>query len=77
MLLKAMDAGKMEEPNEEIWFGFGLIAEQYGVSDAAQRMYGRLQEPKVDYPATSYDIAQHHLLSFQGSVEVPAKVAVR
>jgi tetratricopeptide (TPR) repeat protein len=61
LLLKAMDAVHMEEPNSEVWFGFALIAEQYGVLDAAEKMYSRVEKPKVDYPGTSYVIAQQHL----------------
>jgi tetratricopeptide (TPR) repeat protein len=63
LLLKAMDAGHLEEPNSEVWFGLGLIAEQYGVSDAAEKMYARVEKPKFDYPATTYSLAQQHLTS--------------
>ncbi len=34
-----------------MWFGFALIAEQYGVLDAAEQMYSRVEKPKVDYPS--------------------------
>jgi hypothetical protein len=53
LLLKAMDARHLEEPNSEVWFGFALIAERYGVLDAAEEMYSRVEKPKVDYPGTS------------------------
>ena len=61
LLLKAMDAQHIEQPNSEIWFGFALIAEQYGVVDAAQKMFDRVEKPKADYPATTYEMAQQHL----------------
>jgi len=61
LLLKAMDVQHLEEPNSEVWFGFALIAEQYGVLDAAEKMYSRVEKPKVEYPGTSYVIAQQHL----------------
>lgn len=53
-LLKAMDAAKLEEPNSEVWFGFGLIAEQYGAVDAADSMYHRVEKPEFEHPGSSY-----------------------
>jgi len=61
LLLKAMDDGHFEQPNSEIWFGFGLIAEQYGVIDAAQKMFVRVGRAQTEYPASSYALAQEHL----------------
>ena len=61
LLLKAMDVQHLEEPNSEVWFGLGVITEQYGVLDAAEKMYDRVEKPKGDYPGTSYVIAQQHL----------------
>jgi tetratricopeptide (TPR) repeat protein len=61
LLLKAMDDGHLEQPNSEIWFGFGLIAEQYGVLEAAKKMFARVEKPKTEYPASSYALAQEHL----------------
>jgi hypothetical protein len=61
LLLKAMDAGDLEEPNSEVWFGFGLIAEQYGVYDAAEKMHERVEKPKFNIPATTYNLAHEHL----------------
>jgi tetratricopeptide (TPR) repeat protein len=65
LLLRAMDALHLEQPNSEIWFGLGLIAEQYGVADAAEKIYGRVEKGQVDYPATSYSIAQQHLAALR------------
>ena len=73
LLLKAMDSLHLEEPNSEVWFGFALIAEQYGVLDAAEQMYSRVEKPKVDYPGTSYVIAQQHLTMLRGSANNSAK----
>jgi hypothetical protein len=73
LLLKATDAIHIEEPNDQVWFGFGLIAEQYGVRDAAEDMYGRVEKRKVDYPGTSYDIAQRHLTALRSVASGLAK----
>ena len=73
LLLKAMDSLHLEEPNSEVWFGFALVAEQYGVLDAAEKMYSRVEKPKVDYPGTSYVIARQHLTMLRGSANNSAK----
>jgi tetratricopeptide (TPR) repeat protein/transglutaminase-like putative cysteine protease len=60
-LLKAMDAGHMEEPDPAIWLGFALIAEQYGIFDAAGTMYRRVEKTKFEVPGSNYSVAQQHL----------------
>jgi tetratricopeptide (TPR) repeat protein len=77
MLLKAMDALHLEEPNSEVWFGFGMIAEQYGVLEAAQKMYERVEKPKTYYPGTSYVIAQLRLTALGKMADGSAKTAER
>jgi hypothetical protein len=67
-----MDDVHQEEPNSEIWFGFGLIAEQYGILDAAQKMFARVEKPKSEYPASSYALAQQHLASLKSSTKLSA-----
>src|SRR5215831_18943895 len=60
LLLKAMDDGHLEQPNSAIWLGFGLIAEQYGVIEAARKMFVRVEKAPIEYPASSYALAQAH-----------------
>ncbi|HVJ05441.1 MAG TPA: DUF3857 domain-containing protein [Candidatus Saccharimonadales bacterium] len=73
LLLKAMDAEHMEEPSSDVWFGFALIAEQYGVIDAAVKMYGRVEKPKTDIPGATYTIAQQHLTALNELAKAAAK----
>lgn len=73
LLLRAMDALHVEEPNSEIWFGFASIAEQYGVFDAAEAMYRRVEKPQFDYPGTSYVIAQQRLAGLGKNAAARAK----
>ena len=73
LLLKAMDSMNLEEPNSELWFGFALIAEQYGALDAARKMYAKVEKPKTDYPVETYQLAQQHIRDLQKS---PTKVAL-
>jgi tetratricopeptide (TPR) repeat protein len=72
LLLRAMDDNHLEEPNSEIWFGFALIAEQYGATDAAQKMFARVEKPKTPYPGDSYYLAQQHLASLKSSAKLTA-----
>jgi tetratricopeptide (TPR) repeat protein/transglutaminase-like putative cysteine protease len=60
-LLKAMDVSDIEEPDPAIWLGFALIAEQYGIFDAAETMYNRVEKSKFETPDSNYAIAQQHL----------------
>ena len=74
LLLKAMDAGKMEEPESVVWFGLAEIAEQYGDSEAARTMYSRVEKPKSFYPVETYVLAQQRLAALQNA-GVTAKAA--
>jgi hypothetical protein len=62
-----MDVAQLEEPNSEVWFGFGLIAEQYGIADAAGKMYRRVEKPEFEYPGSSYMLAQQHLAALDST----------
>lgn len=73
LLLKAMDSVHMEQPNPEIWFGFASIAEQYGILDAAQKMYQRIEKPKREYPSSTYVIAQQRLAALRSQESTAAK----
>jgi Flp pilus assembly protein TadD len=65
-ILKAVEAAKLEEPNSEVWFAYGMIAEQFGESDAARGMYARVEKPKLYYPGSSYELAQQRLAALSG-----------
>lgn len=67
LLLKGMQAEHADEPDSALWFGFGLIAEQYGELNAAKKLYSRVEKDNVDSPASSYVIAQQHMLAIQKS----------
>jgi tetratricopeptide (TPR) repeat protein len=60
-LLESMSAAGMHEPDESIWFGFGRIAEQYGLYDAATALYRRVSDQEkafMDGPASTYNLAR-------------------
>jgi tetratricopeptide (TPR) repeat protein len=69
VLIQAMDSLNLEEPDENYWYAFGRIAEQYGEYDAARSDYMRVTRPKkqIDIHDSSYQLAQIRLKAM-GSV---------
>jgi len=67
LLLKAMTAGNLSEPNSAIWYGFGSIYEQYGVNDAAIEAYRKVDKPEGPIsPTDTYVLAQMRLKAIGG-----------
>jgi tetratricopeptide (TPR) repeat protein len=62
VLLQAMDAAGLGQPNSEVWFGFGALYEQYGVADAAVEAFRKVKKPEGTIsPTDTYVLAQAHL----------------
>jgi transglutaminase-like putative cysteine protease/Flp pilus assembly protein TadD len=63
LLLRAMDMWNLEGPDDDFWYAFGLIAEQYGERDIAIADYRKLQKPKyiLAIPESSWKLAQMRL----------------
>jgi len=62
LLLQAMSSGNLVEPNGQIWYGFGLIYEQYGVPNAAIAAYKRVEKPEgAISPIDTFVLAQTRL----------------
>jgi len=63
LLLHSMDDLNLDEPNDDYWYAFGRIAEQYGERDIAIADYRKLQKPKepLELPTSSYRLAQARL----------------
>jgi tetratricopeptide (TPR) repeat protein len=62
-LLQRMDVEGHDEPDDNEWYVFGRIAEQYGLTQEAAAMYRRLAKPENELaiPASSYALAQKRL----------------
>jgi hypothetical protein len=56
-----------------VWFGFALVAEQFGELEAAATMYSRVEKPKADYPGASYDLAQQRRAELRHDASHPPK----
>ena len=69
LLLKAMDSLYLNEPNSDVWFGLGLIAEQYGEFAAAEQMFERVERPDLATPWNSVRLG----LAASSSVGHPCK----
>jgi len=63
LLLRAMDDWNLDEPNDEVWYVLGRIAEQYGERDIAIADYHKLQKPKrvLAIPTSTWRLAQIRL----------------
>lgn len=62
VLTESMDELNLDEPDDNYWYAFGRIAEQYGERDIALADYARVAKPKhdVEIPDSSYQLAQIH-----------------
>ncbi len=63
VLLRAMDDWNLDEPNDEVWYVLGRIAEQYGERDIAIADYHKLKKPKeiLAIPTSTWRLAQMRL----------------
>ena len=63
LLLRAMDELNLDEPNDDYWYAFGRIAEQYGERDTAIADYRKLERPRMAMAisTSSYQLAQNRL----------------
>jgi tetratricopeptide (TPR) repeat protein len=68
LLLKAMSAANLTEPNSSVWYGFGSIYEQYGINDAAIEAYRKVEKPEGPIsPTDTYVLAQTRLKALGGN----------
>jgi tetratricopeptide (TPR) repeat protein/transglutaminase-like putative cysteine protease len=63
LLLRSMDDLNLDEPNDDYWYAFGRIAEQFGERDVAIADYRKLQKPHqlLSIPTSTYELAQIRL----------------
>ncbi len=63
ILIQAMDLLSLDEPDDNYWFAFGRIAEQYGEKQSATSDYRNVKKPKkpLQIPTSSYKLAQLRL----------------
>ena len=77
LLIRSMDELNLDEPNDDYWYAFGRIAEQYGERDIAIADYRKLEKPKqtLGIPSSSYELAQMRLKALNASPEGPNRTA--
>jgi len=71
LLLRSMDELNLDEPNDDYWYAFGRIAEQYGERDVAIADYRKLEKPRqlLSLPTSSYELAQMRLKALDADKE--------
>lgn len=75
VILRAMDDWNLEEPNDDVWYVLGRIAEQYGERDIALADYRKLQKPKepLSVPTSTWRLAQIRLKAMGAGEAASAK----
>jgi tetratricopeptide (TPR) repeat protein len=75
LLLRAMDNLDLEEPDEDYWYAFGRIAEQYGERDTAISNYRKLEKPKnpMMIPTSSWQLARNRLKAMEAEEATASK----
>jgi tetratricopeptide (TPR) repeat protein len=70
LLLRAMDDLNLDEPNDDYWYAFGRIAEQYGEREVAIADYRKLEKPKdpIVISTSTYQLAQDRLKALGASL---------
>jgi hypothetical protein len=60
VLIQAMDVLNLDEPDDNYWYAFGRIAEQFGEHDTAVANYARVTKPKtaIEIPDSTYYLTQ-------------------
>ena len=76
LLIRSMDELNLDEPNDDYWYAFGRIAEQYGEHDIAIADYRKLQKPRqvLAIPSSSFELAQMRLKALNTG-EAPSQTA--
>jgi tetratricopeptide (TPR) repeat protein len=74
VLLRAMDDWNLNEPNDDVWYVLGRIAEQYGEREIAIADYRKMEKPKepLAVPTSTWRLAQIRLKAM-GAEEMAAK----
>jgi tetratricopeptide (TPR) repeat protein len=75
LLLRAMDDWNLDEPNDEVWYVLGRIAEQYGERDIAIADYRKMKKPKeiIAIPTSTWRLAQMRLTAMGAEQTAAAK----
>jgi tetratricopeptide (TPR) repeat protein len=75
VLIQAMDLLHLDKPDDNYWYAFGRIAEQYGETQSAMSDYQSVTKPKkpMQIPSCSYKLAQMRLAVINGHAATSAK----
>jgi len=79
LLIRSMDQLNLDEPNDDYWYAFGRIAEQYGERDVAITDYRKLEKPKqvLSVPSSTWELAQMRLKVLKADASLPNQTATK
>lgn len=79
LLIRSMDELNLTEPNDDYWYAWGRIAEQYGERAIAIADYRKLQKPKfaIAIPTSSYELAQIRLKTLNPGASSPTETTAQ
>lgn len=71
LLLRGMDELNLVEPDDDYWYAFGLIAEQYGEKEIALADYRKLSKPKyaLAIPTSTYKLAEMRIKALEAGTQ--------
>jgi len=71
VILKAISAASLEEPNSECWYIFGRLAEDFGEVDAAESAYKKVEKPEGEiWPGSTYSLTQRRLAGLKSKANL-------
>ncbi|HEU5458734.1 MAG TPA: hypothetical protein VFU68_08960, partial [Terracidiphilus sp.] len=79
LLLRGMDELNEVKPDDDYWYAFGRIAEQYGETQIAIADYQKLSKPRqpLAIATSTYRLAQMRLKALGASEPAPPRTAVK
>lgn len=79
VLVRAMDLGNLDEPNDAFWYAFGRLAEQYGETDVARAVYERVSKPakREQIPGSPFRLSQTRMNAIGTERNAKTSVAAR
>jgi hypothetical protein len=79
LIIRAMDVASFTEPNTEIWYTLGRIAESYGETDAALAMYKRVEpnDEGLYHPVDTIILARRHMEPIVAAQKTPSSASTQ
>ena len=60
LLSTAMDSNGLPQPDADLWYVYGRLAQRFGEAEAALAYYNRVTKPENDLPGSTYSLTTRH-----------------